>query len=149
MTIESHQKDTYELTGGTPTSTTLATLVAALRAAADPTVFGIDCTNSRGVNAVFSVNSSKTIVSGTMRAFCLMPCDVNGDRSIPSSGRRWVYCPNLDVTLVGGSTERDEASDDLSTPVGAYRLAFVPDAVIGSSGSTSLGVTYSTRRWGI
>lgn len=146
MAFASHRKDTYELTGGTPTSTTLATLVAAIRAAADDAT-GIDCTLSRGVNAVFSVDSSKTIVSGTMRAYCLMPVDVNGDRSVAT--RRWVYCPNLNVTLVGGSAERDEPSDDLSTPVGAYRLAFVPDAVIGSAGSTSLTVTYSTRRWGI
>lgn len=147
MTVASHRKDTFTLSGGTPTSTTLATLVTALRAAENE-AYGIDCTNSRGVNAVFSVDLAKTIVSGSMRAFCLMPCDVNGDRSIPAAGRRWVYCPSLDVTLVGGSTDRDEASDDLSTPVGTYRLAFVPDAVIGSAGSTGLTVVYSTRRWG-
>lgn len=140
------RKDVYTMSSNV--TGTYATLVSTLRTPTAPTVasdFGIDCTNARGVNVVASVIASKTITSGVLRAFCYMPVDANADGSI--AARRWVRCPTLDITLVGGDTERDEPSGDMEIPVGAYRFAVVPDAVT-STASTSLTLTYSVRRDG-
>jgi hypothetical protein len=135
------RKETYAMS--TNVTGTFATLVSTMRAGT-ATDYGIDCTMARGVNAVASMIASKTITSGTLKAFCYMPVDVAADGSITT--RRWVRCPSLDLTLVGGDVERDEPSGDMETPAGCYRFAFVPDAVTGSSGSTSLTLTYSVVR---
>ena len=142
MGAQRSQTDSYALSGSPPTSTTLATLVTALRAAAND-AYGVDCTHSDGVNAVLSVDSDKTIVSGTLRCYCLMAVLTGTDRAV--TARRWVYVPGNDITLTGGSTERDEATGDRATPAGAYRVAYLPDAVIGSTGATVAKVTHSVR----
>lgn len=137
------RSDSYALGGSPPTSTAVATLVTTLRAA-DATTYGVDCTMARGVSCAVSVDSTKTIVSGSLRAYCYMPVAVTADGAV--SARRWVKCPALDITLTGGSTERDEPSGDLEVPEGAYRFAYVPDAVIGSTGATTFLITYGVRR---
>lgn len=148
MASRRYAKDVYALTGGTPTSATLSTLVTALRAAG-PSAFGVQIDEHRGVAAVVSVDVACTIVSGVLRAYAYMPTDRNADGSLPAAAFRWVKYPALDYDLVNdsgvaGSTERDIPTGDKIVLVGVGRLAWVPDAVIGSTGATSINITYSS-----
>lgn len=147
MSARRYAKETFALSGGTPTTDALATLVTALRAA-DASTRGVPIDDGRGVTAVVSTNSAKTIVSGIMRCYAYMAVDRNADGSIPSSGRRWVKYPTLDYDLIADSgvattTERDIPLGDKMILSGAGRLCWLPDAVIGSAGATSIDVTYS------
>lgn len=150
MSARRHAKETFALTGGTPTTDAIATLVTALRAA-DAATRGIPIDDGRGVAAVVSTNSTKTIVSGNLRCFVYMAVDRSNDGSIPSTGRRWVKYPTLDIDLINdtgiaGSTERDIPIGDKAVLSGAGRICWLPDAVIGSASSTSIDVTY-TSNW--
>lgn len=152
MTARRHAKETFDTSGGTPTTTALATLATALRAA-DATTRGIPIDDARGVTAVVSCPSGQTITSGVMRAYAYMPVDRSNDGSIPSTGRRWCRYPNLDVDLisgtgVGASTERDIPLGDKVALSGVGRLCWLPDAVIhsGSAGTGTVTVTYSASR---
>ena len=148
----SHIKETFALTGGTPTTDALATLVTALRTDAAPFQRGINIDNARGVCAVVSTNSTKTIVSGNLRCYALMPVDVNQNKS--ASARRWTKYPTLDMDLIadsgiGGTTERDIPTGDKNTLTGIERFIWLPDAVVGSAGATSIDIIYSVRRWAV
>lgn len=149
MSARRHAKETFDTSGGTPTTTALATLVTALRAA-DATLRGIPIDDARGVSMVVSCPSGQTITSGFVRAYCFLPVDRNNDGSIPSTGRRWVRCPNLDIDLiadtgVAASAERDIPIGDKASLSGIGRIAYLPDAVIhsGSSGTGTVIFTYS------
>jgi hypothetical protein len=149
MSARRFAKETFQLTGGNPTTDALATLVTALRAA-DFASRGLLIDEGRGVTAVISVDTAKTIVSGIMRCYAGMAVDRNVDGSIPT--QRWVKYPTLDVDLIGdtgiaGTTERDIPLGDKTVQSGAGRLVWLPDAVIGSAGSTLVTVTYSSSRW--
>ncbi len=144
-----YAKDVYALSGGTPTTTAIATLVTALRAG-DASTFGIKIDEGRGVAAAVSVNSGHVIVSGALRAYAYMPTDRNNDGSIPAGAFRWVKYPALDYdlvtdSLITGSTERDIPTGDKLVLSSVARLAWVPDAVVGDSGSTSINITYCSN----
>lgn len=149
MSARRFAKETFQLTGGPPTTDAIATLVTALRAATF-SLRGLLIDEGRGVTAVVSVDAAKTIVSGVMRCYAGMAVDRNEDGSIPT--QRWVKYPSLDVDLIGdtgigGTTERDIPLGDKQVLSGAGRLVWLPDAVIGSAGSTIVLVTYSSCRW--
>lgn len=151
MSARRYAKETFDTTGGSPTTTALATLVTALRAA-DASLRGIPIDDARGVSAVVSCPSGQTITSGIMRAYCFLPCDRSNDGSIPTAGRRWVRCPNLDVDLlvdtgVAGAAERDIALGDKASLSSVGRICWLPDAVIhsGSAGTATVLVTYAAN----
>src|SRR6185295_11791461 len=142
-------KETFDTSGGTPTTTAIATLVTALRAA-DASTRGIPIDDARGLTAVVSCPVGQTITSGVMRCYAYLPCDRSNDGSIPSNGRRWVKYPALDVDLIADTgittaTERDIPIGDKASLSGVGRVCWLPDAVIhsGSSGSATVAVTYS------
>lgn len=143
-----YAKETFVMTA--EVTTAIATLVTALRAA-DASTRGIQMDEAYGVTAVVSVPITETIVSGVMRCFAYLPCDLNADGSVPSSGRRWVKYPTLDYDLVTDSgvttnTERDIPLGDKASFSRAGRLIWLPDAVTGSAGSAVLTVTYTLSR---
>lgn len=149
MSARRFAKETFALSGGTPTTDTIANLITALRTA-DFASRGLLIDEGRGVTAVVSVDSAKTIVSGAMRCYAGMAVDRNADGSIPT--QRWVKYPTLDVDLIAdtsisGSTERDIPLGDKVVLSGSGRLVWLPDAVVGSSGATLVTVTYSLGRW--
>lgn len=148
----SHIKETFALTGGSPTTDAIANLVTTLRTDVYPFQRGVLIDNARGVCATISVDLAKTVVSGMMRCYALMPSDVNAVRSV--SARRWMKYPNLDIdviadTGVAASSERDIPLGDKQTLTGIERFIWLPDAVIGSAGATLLTVIYSVRRWAV
>lgn len=143
-----HAKETFVMSS--EVTTAIATLVTALRAA-DASTRGIQIDEGFGLTAVVSVPITETIVSGAMRCYAYLPCDLNGDGSVPSDGRRWVKYPNLDVDLisdtgVSASSERDIPLGDKASYSRAGRLVWLPDAVTGSAGSALLTVTYTLSR---
>jgi hypothetical protein len=151
MSARRYAKETFDTSGGTATTTALATLVTALRAA-DASTRGISIDDGRGITAVVSCPSGQTLTSGAMRCYVYMAVDRNADGSIPT--RRWVKYPALDVDIISdtsilASTERDIPLGDKIILSGAGRLCWLPDAVIhsGSSGAATVGVVYSLNRW--
>jgi len=143
-----YAKETFTMTA--EVTTAIATLVTALRAA-DAATRGIQIDEAYGAACVVSVPITETIVSGTMRCYMYLPCDLNADGSIPSDGRRWVAVPNLDINLisdtnVSASTERDIAIGDKVSFTRTGRVVWLPDAVTGSTGSALLTVTYFLSR---
>lgn len=141
-----YAKETFVMTA--ETTATFADLVTTLRAA-DASTRGIQLDEAFGLTAVVSVPITETITSGTMKALAYLPVDMNGDGSIAE--RRWVRYPNLDVDLiadtgVSASTERDIPLGDQLSLSKAGRLVWIPDAVIGSTGSALLTVTYTLSR---
>jgi hypothetical protein len=149
MSARRHAKENFATTGGTPTTTALATLVTALRAA-DASTRGIPVDDARGVTVVASCPSGQTITSGILRAYAYLPVDRSNDGSIPTAGRRWVRYPNLDVDLIADTgvttaTERDIPIGDKMVLSGVGRLAYLPDACIhsGSADATGFVFTYS------
>lgn len=143
-----YAKETFTMTS--EVTTAIATLVTALRAA-EASTRGIAIDEGFGVTAVVSVPITETIVSGVMRAYAYLPCDLNADGSVPSSGRRWVKYPSLDIDLiadtgVSATTERDIPLGDKASFSRAGRLCWLPDAVTGSTGSALLTVTYTLSR---
>ena len=150
MSARRNQQESYTLSGSPPTSTALATLVTALRADVVPGNHGVAIDDGRGVTAVVSVDSAKTIVSGAMRCYAWMPTTLDANNR--ATAGRWVRYPNLDVDLitdtnVGASTERDIPLGDKIALSGVGRLAWLPDAVVGSTGATTLLVTHMANRW--
>lgn len=152
MAYRRHAKETFDTSGGTATTTTLSTLVTALRAA-DATTRGISIDDARGVTAIVSCPSGETVTSGTMRCYVYMPVDRNADGSIPT--QRWVKYPNLDVNLltdtgISASTERDIPMGDKLSLSGVGRLCWLPDAVVhsGTAGTAKITVTYSASKLG-
>lgn len=150
MTQRRHAKETFDTSGGTATTTAVATLATALRAA-DASTRGIPIDDARGVTAVVSGPSGQTITSGTMRCYAYMPVDRNADGSIPT--RRWVRYPNLDVNVINDTgisadTERDIPLGDKLSLSGVGRLCWLPDALVhtGTAGTAKITVTYSVSR---
>lgn len=149
MSARRHAKENFATTGGTATTTALATLATALRAA-DASTRGIPIDDARGLSLVASCPSGQTITSGFARAYCYLPVDRNNDGSIPSTGRRWVRCPNLDVDLINDTgittaTERDIPIGDKASLSGIGRVCWLPDACIhsGAADTTGFIFTYS------
>ena len=150
MTQRRHAKETFDTSGGTATTTTLSTLVTALRAA-DASTRGIPIDEARGVTAVVSCPLGETLTSGTMRCYAYMPVDRNADGSIPT--RRWVKYPTLDINIltstgVATATERDIALGDQLALTGCGRICWLPDAIIhsGTAGTAKITVTYTMSR---
>lgn len=115
----------------------LATNAAALTATS-----GIDVNPGGAVAAVVCAEATRTISSGTLRAYVLMPAtETNPDGGFQPF-QTWIPYPALDWTPSTG--DRCAASGDKQSFVGMVRLAYVEDNVAVSAGTT-VTVTYTRR----
>lgn len=116
----------------------LATNLALLSTTTMATPAGVAVTHGGGLGVCVSAESTRTITSGTLRAYVYMPVS---DSTTPPT-YRWVPYAAGDWTLTGGN--RDECKGDLSSLSGIGRYAYVEDNIAVSAGTTVV-VTYSMR----
>jgi hypothetical protein len=117
----------------------LATNVAALTATS-----GVDFNGGGGIAAAFCAESTRTITSGTMRAYIWMPFNESPGDGGTAPGMMWIPFAPLDVTLAAG--HRCSLSGDKQAWSGFGRIAWVEDDAVVSAGTTL--VTTYTRRLG-
>lgn len=117
----------------------LATNVAALTATS-----GVDITNAKGVTAVLGAESSRTISGGALRCYAYMPVSSNANGEAASFA--WVPYNALDITtLTSTVAHRYKPIGDQLPLTGIGRIAWLPDAVTVSAGTT-VTLTYAVRR---
>lgn len=114
---------------------TVANNLATNAATFDDANDGVQLLKGGGVTACVSAESTRTLTSGTLRAYVYMPV-----AATPTF--RWLAYPALDWTLTGGA--RDECRGDISVLTGIGRFGYVEDNV-AVSGGTTIKVTYSMR----
>lgn len=111
---------------------------------ANPEGSGIAVDNSLGVSCVFSAASGQTITGGTFDAYAMVVVTANKDGS-PAT-YRWMRYPDLDFTPTV-FTVRDIPTGDKTPYTGIGRVAWLPNAVTLSSGTT-VEACYTARRRG-
>jgi|CXWL01.1.fsa_nt_gi hypothetical protein len=117
----------------------VATQVAALTS-----ISGVSIDRGGGVAAVVCAESTRTITSGTMRAYVFMPeFEPNRDAGAGVS-YLWLPYPPLDFTI-GGTTQRCHASGDKQSFSGIGRITWLADTVVVSAGTTVV-LTHSVRK---
>lgn len=124
---------------------TIADTLATQRAALTMTS-GVSLDRGGGVAAVVCAEATRTITSGNMRAFVLMPVfEPNPDAGPANSVQQeWLPYPPLDFA-VGGTTERCYASGDKQSLSGIGRITWLEDTIVVSAGTTVI-LTHSVRK---
>lgn len=123
-------------------SDSLATNVTALEALG--ATGGVDISNAKGVTAVLAAESTRTLTGGALRAYAYLPVTskANGDPDVFA----WVPYNDGDIdTLTSTVAHRYKPIGDKLSLTGFGRIAYLPDAVTVSAGTT-VSLTYTVRR---
>lgn len=105
---------------------------------------GVSIERGGGVAATVCAEITRTITSGTMRAYVFLPeFEPNRDGGTGVS-YLWLPYPALDFTI-GGTTQRCHASGDKQSLSGIGRITWIADTVVVSAGTTVV-LTHSIRK---
>ena len=105
---------------------------------------GVDITNAEGVTAVLAAESTRTLTSGALRCYVYMPYTSTGNGE-PGSWE-WIPYNVLDADPVNSTVaDRFFPVGDKEALTGIGRIAWLPDAVVVSAGTT-VTLTYAVRR---
>mgnify|MGYP000715165338 CR=1 FL=1 len=105
---------------------------------------GVSIDRGGGVAAVVCAETSRTITSGTMRAYVYMPVyepNLDGGTGV---SYLWFPYPTMDFT-VGGTTQQCHASGDKQSLSGIGRITWIADTVVVSAGTTVV-LSHSVRK---
>lgn len=128
-----HKQETFTI------ANSLATNVAALTATS-----GVDVSKAQGVTCVLDGGSGHTITGGALRCYVYMPITANADGTAATYA--WTAYNAQDVTtLTSTVAERYKPIGDQLSLTGIGRVAWLPDAVTLSAGTTCT-ICYSTRQ---
>lgn len=120
----------------------LATNVAALLVLDN--TGGVDITNAKGITGVLAAESTRTLTGGALRCYAYLPVTSNNNGEAATFA--WVPHELLDITTVTSTVpHRYKPFGDSAALTGVGRLAWLPDAVTVSAGTT-VSITYTTRR---